>query len=200
MAISSSNGYRCTRSSAGACERFAHGRVIFAGDSAHQVSPFGARGANSGLEDAENIAWKLDFRARRRSAGDHCIDTYDIERIAAADENIGHSTRSTDFIAPHSQHEQRLPQSRAARSRASTISPSAWSMPGGCRRQVFTRRHCRRPMLIYGRPARRRARRCWMRRCRTKVAAMLYFSEVFAQASRLHTHRICQWAAGRMSA
>ena len=41
-------------------DRFVHGRVIFAGDSAHQVSPFGARGANSGLEDAENLSWKLD--------------------------------------------------------------------------------------------------------------------------------------------
>ncbi|MFL6810158.1 MAG: FAD-dependent oxidoreductase, partial [Bradyrhizobium canariense] len=41
-------------------DRFLHGRVIFAGDSAHQVSPFGARGANSGLEDAENLSWKLD--------------------------------------------------------------------------------------------------------------------------------------------
>ena len=41
-------------------DKFIHGRVIFAGDAAHQVSPFGARGANSGLEDAENLAWKLD--------------------------------------------------------------------------------------------------------------------------------------------
>ena len=41
-------------------DRFVHGRVIFAGDAAHQVSPFGARGANSGLQDAENLAWKLD--------------------------------------------------------------------------------------------------------------------------------------------
>ena len=40
-------------------QRFIHGRVIFAGDAAHQVSPFGARGANSGLEDGENLAWKL---------------------------------------------------------------------------------------------------------------------------------------------
>jgi 3-(3-hydroxy-phenyl)propionate hydroxylase len=87
--------------------RFTHGRVIFAGDSAHQVSPFGARGANSGLEDAENIAWKLDLVLAGKAPAS-LIDTYDIERIAAADENIGHSTRSTDFIAPHSQHEQRL--------------------------------------------------------------------------------------------
>ena len=51
-------------------EKFIHGRVIFAGDAAHQVSPFGARGANSGLEDAENLAWKLDrvLRGPRWSA------------------------------------------------------------------------------------------------------------------------------------
>ncbi len=47
-------------------DRFLHGRVIFAGDAAHQVSPFGARGANSGLEDAENLAWKLDRILRER--------------------------------------------------------------------------------------------------------------------------------------
>jgi 3-(3-hydroxy-phenyl)propionate hydroxylase len=88
-------------------QRFTHGRVIFAGDAAHQVSPFGARGANSGLEDAENIAWKLDFVMAGKAPAS-LIDSYDIERVAAADDNIGHSTRSTDFIAPHSQHEQRL--------------------------------------------------------------------------------------------
>jgi 3-(3-hydroxy-phenyl)propionate hydroxylase len=81
--------------------------VIFAGDSAHQVSPFGARGANSGLEDAENIAWKLDLVLTGKAPAS-LIDSYDIERIAAADDNIGHSTRSTDFIAPHSAYEQRL--------------------------------------------------------------------------------------------
>jgi 3-(3-hydroxy-phenyl)propionate hydroxylase len=88
-------------------QRFAHGRVIFAGDSAHQVSPFGARGANSGLEDAENIAWKLDLMLAGK-APTALLDSYDIERIAAADDNIGHSTRSTDFIAPHSRQEQIL--------------------------------------------------------------------------------------------
>ena len=50
-------------------EKFIHGRVIFAGDAAHQVSPFGARGANSGLEDAENLAWKLDRVLRKTLAG-----------------------------------------------------------------------------------------------------------------------------------
>ncbi len=88
-------------------ERFVHGRVVFAGDSAHQVSPFGARGANSGIQDADNLAWKL-ARAVNGEASEGLIDTYDLERSAAADENIGHSTRSTDFIAPRSAQELRF--------------------------------------------------------------------------------------------
>jgi 3-(3-hydroxy-phenyl)propionate hydroxylase len=88
-------------------ERFVHGRVIFAGDSAHQVSPFGARGGNSGVQDAENIAWKLSALLRG-NASDRLIESYDIERMQAADENIAHSTRSTDFIAPRSEAERAL--------------------------------------------------------------------------------------------
>jgi 3-(3-hydroxy-phenyl)propionate hydroxylase len=86
---------------------FIHGRVMFAGDAAHQVSPFGARGANSGLEDAENLAWKLD-RVLRRMSPEALLETYHSERSAAADENIRESTRSTDFMAPTSLHEARL--------------------------------------------------------------------------------------------
>jgi 3-(3-hydroxy-phenyl)propionate hydroxylase len=89
--------------------KFIHGRVIFAGDAAHQVSPFGARGANSGLEDAENLAWKLD-RVLRRSSPEALLESYHTERSAAADENIRESTRSTDFMAPSSRQEARLRQ------------------------------------------------------------------------------------------
>jgi 3-(3-hydroxy-phenyl)propionate hydroxylase len=88
-------------------DRFIHGRVIFAGDSAHQVSPFGARGANSGLEDAENLSWKLD-RVLRGQSPASLLESYHIERSLAADENIRESTRSTDFMAPSSHHEARL--------------------------------------------------------------------------------------------
>jgi 3-(3-hydroxy-phenyl)propionate hydroxylase len=88
-------------------DRFIHGRVIFAGDAAHQVSPFGARGANSGLEDAENLSWKLD-RVLRRQSPEGLLESYHIERSAAADENIRESTRSTDFMAPNSHQEARL--------------------------------------------------------------------------------------------
>jgi 3-(3-hydroxy-phenyl)propionate hydroxylase len=88
-------------------DKFIHGRVIFAGDAAHQVSPFGARGANSGLEDAENLAWKLD-RILRKLSPERLLESYHTERSAAADENIRESTRSTDFMAPSSPQEARL--------------------------------------------------------------------------------------------
>ena len=87
--------------------RFLHGRVIFAGDAAHQVSPFGARGANSGLEDAENLGWKLD-RVLRKTSPEALLESYHVERSQAADENIRESTRSTDFMAPNSPYEARL--------------------------------------------------------------------------------------------
>ncbi|OAJ52156.1 FAD-dependent oxidoreductase [Paraburkholderia ginsengiterrae] len=82
-------------------ERFRHGNVLFAGDSAHGVSPFGARGANSGLQDAENLAWKLAM-VLGGNASDALLDSYASEREFAADENIRNSTRSTDFITPKS--------------------------------------------------------------------------------------------------
>jgi 3-(3-hydroxy-phenyl)propionate hydroxylase len=83
-------------------EKFRHGRVLFAGDSAHGVSPFGARGANSGVQDAENLAWKLAAVLQGR-AGDTLLDSYGAEREYAADENIANSTRATDFITPKSE-------------------------------------------------------------------------------------------------
>ena len=82
-------------------ERFRHGRILFAGDAAHGVSPFGARGANSGVEDAANLAWKLHY-VLRSHAPDRLLDTYCTERERAADENIAHSTRSADFLTPKS--------------------------------------------------------------------------------------------------
>lgn len=78
---------------------FRHGRCLFAGDSAHQVSPFGARGANSGVQDADNLIWKLKLVMDGR-APLQLLDSYTAERGVAADENILNSTRSTDFITP----------------------------------------------------------------------------------------------------
>ena len=80
---------------------FRHNRVLFAGDSAHQVSPFGARGANSGLQDSDNLIWKLKLVIEGK-APDNLLDSYNAERVYAAEENILNSTRSTDFITPKS--------------------------------------------------------------------------------------------------
>ena len=100
--------FRCRR-----LERFVHGRVVFVGDSAHQVSPFGARGGNGGVQDADNLAWKL--AAVLSGAPESLIQTYDTERIPAADENILHSTRATDFITP------KTPAARAYRDAALSL-------------------------------------------------------------------------------
>lgn len=89
-------------------ERFVEGRVIFAGDSAHVVSPFGARGGNAAIADVDNLAWKLARVLAGRSPA-VLLDSYCSERRAAARENILNSTRSTDFITP------KFPASRAFR-------------------------------------------------------------------------------------
>ena len=86
--------FRCRR-----LERFRHGRIFFLGDAAHQVSPFGARGGNGGIQDADNLAWKLAETIGGR-AGPALLDSYEAERIPAADENILNSARSTDFMTP----------------------------------------------------------------------------------------------------
>lgn len=82
-------------------ERFRHGRVLFAGDAAHQVSPFGARGANSGIQDVDNLGWKLGL-VLQGHAPERLLDSYSRERVHGAEENILNSTRATDFITPKS--------------------------------------------------------------------------------------------------
>jgi 3-(3-hydroxy-phenyl)propionate hydroxylase len=82
-------------------QSFRHGHVLFTGDAAHLVSPFGARGANGGIQDVDNLAWKLRLVLDGR-APERLLESYDVERIAAADENIRNSTRATDFITPKS--------------------------------------------------------------------------------------------------
>ena len=87
-------------------QRFRHGRVFFAGDAAHGVSPFGARGANSGVQDADNLAWKLAAVLQdqvRGAQAERLLDSYASEREFAADENLLNSTRATDFITPKSE-------------------------------------------------------------------------------------------------
>jgi 3-(3-hydroxy-phenyl)propionate hydroxylase len=86
-------------------EKFVHGRVVFAGDSAHIVSPFGARGGNGGIQDADNLAWKLALMLKG-GAPESLIATYEEERIFGADENILNSARATSFMTPKSKMER----------------------------------------------------------------------------------------------
>jgi len=81
--------------------RYRYGRILFIGDAAHQVSPYGARGGNSGVPDAENLGWKLK-RVLEDSAPDRLLDSYSDERVEAAQENVKRSSQSTEFITPHS--------------------------------------------------------------------------------------------------
>ena len=90
-------------------------RVLFTGDAAHGVSPFGARGANSGIQDADNLAWKLRL-VLQGQAPDTLLDSYASEREFAADEDIRAATSSTDFITPKS------PASRTFRDAALLLS------------------------------------------------------------------------------
>jgi 3-(3-hydroxy-phenyl)propionate hydroxylase len=80
-------------------DRFAVGRVLLAGDVAHLLSPFGARGLNSGVQDAENAAWKIAY-VRNGWADPRLLDSYHDERHAAAVENLAVTTATMDFLIP----------------------------------------------------------------------------------------------------
>ncbi|MCG6656787.1 FAD-dependent oxidoreductase [Halomonas campisalis] len=88
--------FRCRK-----MDDYIHNRVFFMGDAAHQVSPFGARGANGALQSTENLAWKL-ARVLKGQAPEALLATYNDERQHGAAENILNSTRATDFITPKS--------------------------------------------------------------------------------------------------
>lgn len=80
-------------------EKYRHGRVLFAGDAAHLVPIFGVRGANSGIDDADNLVWKLAYVVKGL-ADDRLLDSYSDERVYAAHENLSYGTKSTEFMAP----------------------------------------------------------------------------------------------------
>lgn len=80
-------------------ERYREGRVLLAGDAAHLVPIFGVRGLNSGMEDANNLAWKLAC-AIKGWAGERLLDTYTTERLFATRENMRHASKGAEFMAP----------------------------------------------------------------------------------------------------
>ena len=79
--------------------RMRAGRVFFAGDAAHAMPPFGARGMNSGIQDVDNLAWKLGL-VLRGLASDALLETYHLERHAAARENLRVTEATIRFMVP----------------------------------------------------------------------------------------------------
>ncbi|MFM0339690.1 FAD-dependent oxidoreductase [Paraburkholderia fungorum] len=82
-------------------ERYRHGCVLFAGDAAHLVPIFGVRGANSGIDDADNLGWKLGCVVNGIASA-RLLDSYSNERVFAARENLSYGMKSTEFMAPPS--------------------------------------------------------------------------------------------------
>ncbi|MEP9362350.1 FAD-dependent monooxygenase [Nocardioides sp. CN2-186] len=80
--------------------RMRAGRVLLAGDCAHLMAPFGARGLNSGVADADNAAWRIAFALHGWGEGERLLEGYDTERRAAAAENLAVTTRTMDFLVP----------------------------------------------------------------------------------------------------
>lgn len=78
---------------------YVHGRVLYCGDAAHLLPIFGVRGANTGLQDAQNLAWKL-ARVSKGIAEPALLQTYTHERVAAAREIIDEAGKSTRFMTP----------------------------------------------------------------------------------------------------
>jgi 3-(3-hydroxy-phenyl)propionate hydroxylase len=78
---------------------YVHGRIAFVGDAAHLLPIFGVRGANTGLQDAQNLAWKLGLTVRGQG-GPALMASYSHERVAAAREIINEAGKSTRFMTP----------------------------------------------------------------------------------------------------
>ena len=80
-------------------DQLRHGQVFFVGDAAHVVSPFGARGGNSGVQDADNLAWKLAAVIQNRATS-KLLDSYHEERHEAATQNVLVTNRTARFLRP----------------------------------------------------------------------------------------------------
>jgi pentachlorophenol monooxygenase/3-(3-hydroxy-phenyl)propionate hydroxylase len=98
-------------------DRMRVGRVLLAGDVAHLFSPFGARGLNSGVQDAENAAWKIAF-VLRGWAPAAILDSYHAERHAAARENLEVTSATMRFLVPGTDAERRHRQATLDRAAA----------------------------------------------------------------------------------
>jgi putative polyketide hydroxylase len=83
--------------------RYRQGRVFLAGDSAHVMPPVGGFGASTGVQDAHNLAWKLNM-VLAGAAGPDLLDTYDAERRPVGEITVAQCARRvnsrTGFAPP----------------------------------------------------------------------------------------------------
>ncbi|HET8994836.1 MAG TPA: FAD-dependent oxidoreductase [Rhodococcus sp. (in: high G+C Gram-positive bacteria)] len=84
-----------------ALDEFAHDRILFAGDAAHLVPIFGVRGLNSGMEDAETLAWQL-AAVIHGNADAALLQAYSSERHNAWEQNVANAGKSTLIMSPGS--------------------------------------------------------------------------------------------------
>ena len=109
----------CFRSQLRAATSYRRGRVLLAGDAAHVHSPAGGQGMNTGMLDADNLAWKLALVADGR-ASDGLLDTYEQERIPVASGVLGFTDKLVGLLT------MRHPVKRAVRD---TLLPAATALP-----------------------------------------------------------------------
>jgi 3-(3-hydroxy-phenyl)propionate hydroxylase len=144
------------RFSSRVADRMRVGRVLLAGDAAHLYSPFGARGLNSGVLDAENAAWKIAF-VLRDWAPDALLESYHAERHAAALENLEITEATMRFLVPGTAEEARhrrdvLAQAAADRAARAQVDSGRLAEPFWYVDSPLTTPDRRRPFP--GRPAR----------------------------------------------
>lgn len=84
-----------------ALDEFTHDRLLFAGDAAHLVPIFGVRGLNSGMEDAETLAWQL-AAVVNGNAEPALLKAYSFERHNAWEQNVANAGKSTLIMSPGS--------------------------------------------------------------------------------------------------
>jgi 3-(3-hydroxy-phenyl)propionate hydroxylase len=80
---------------------YRQGRILFSGDAGHMLPIFGVRGANTGWQDCQNLAWKLALVVKGQ-ASEHLLRSYSEERVGAAWEIIEEASKSTRFMTPPS--------------------------------------------------------------------------------------------------
>lgn len=78
-------------------ERWKIGRVFLAGDAAHRFPPHGGFGMNSGIQDAQNLGWKL-IAVLRGDANPGLLDSYEAERKPVAVANAAQTMLNTELI------------------------------------------------------------------------------------------------------